>query len=82
MVSRERALEAVRAAARGVEKGELLSFLHETSDQDLGGWDIGDEDNETIYGFIRREAQRKAQREDRGEGFARRAGWPEQKQQL
>jgi hypothetical protein len=40
MASRKRAFEAVNAVARGVEKGELLSFLRRFPDQELDTWPI------------------------------------------
>ncbi|EFJ48925.1 hypothetical protein VOLCADRAFT_90244 [Volvox carteri f. nagariensis] len=57
MDCRKRAFEAVNAVARGVDKGELLSFLRKLPNEELATWPIEGQDNETIYGFVRAEAR-------------------------
>ncbi|EFJ40334.1 hypothetical protein VOLCADRAFT_99907 [Volvox carteri f. nagariensis] len=57
MDCRKRAFEAVNAVARGVDKGELLSFLRKVPNEELATWPIEGQDNETIYGFVRAEAR-------------------------
>jgi hypothetical protein len=59
MVSKERAAAAVRTFARSSEeKGELLSWLDSTADQELAQWLIKDQDDdETIGAFIRAKAK-------------------------
>ncbi|KAG2448733.1 hypothetical protein HYH02_006088 [Chlamydomonas schloesseri] len=59
MVSRTRAAEALGAATSD-ERGKLLFFLHKVSDEELSGWDIEGQDNDTILSFIR-EAYKHAQ---------------------
>ncbi|KAG2446948.1 hypothetical protein HYH02_008102 [Chlamydomonas schloesseri] len=58
MVSRTAAEEAVRNVVEGAERGELLFFIGEQTDDQLSQWRILDTDGDAaIFAFVRRKAQ-------------------------
>ena len=58
MVWREAAEGAVRYVVEGPDRGDLLFFLGEQTDDDLSQWRIRDTDgNAAIAAFVKRKAQ-------------------------